>query len=339
MKAAVIPEIHGKWEVKDVTTPEPSTNQILIKIHASGLCYGDVHIAEGHLPTTNFPRTIGHEPAGEIVKLGDGVTTRNIGDRVGVPWVQASCGRCEWCLRGKSMFCTEQIATGINAPGSHAEYMIAFADATTLIPNEISYEQAAPIFCAGYTVWSGLRFADPKPHEKVAVLGIGGLGHLAIQYSKAAGFHTTAITHSKDKEEMAMKLGADSVVNNGESLKQDGSHSGNGNGGGADIMLVTNNSYKTVGDAMKGLRPDGRVVLMGFSGEPLVITSDIIVNRWRIIGSTQNGKEYLYEALDYVAKGKVKVIAENFSLDDIAEAYEKVTSGNVRFRAVIKNQT
>jgi alcohol dehydrogenase len=329
MKAAVVPEIHGKWQVKEVPTPEPSTNQVLIKIHASGLCYTDVHITEGHLPTSSFPRTIGHEPAGEIVKLGDGVITRKIGDRVGVPWVQASCKRCEWCLRGKAMFCQEQIATGINAPGSHAEYMVAFADATTLLPKEISYEQAAPVFCAGYTVWSGLRFADPKPHEKVAVLGIGGLGHLAIQYSKAAGFHTTAITHSKDKEELAMKLGADSVVNNGDALKQEG-------GGGADVLLVTSNSYKAVGDALKGLRPDGRMVLMGFSGEPFMMTSEIIGNRWRIIGSTQNGQEYLYEALDYVAKGKVKIIAESFALDDIAEAYEKVASGNVRFRAVIK---
>ncbi len=249
------------------------------------------------------------------------------------------------------MFCAEQIATGINAPGSHAEYMIAFADATTLLPKEISYEQAAPVFCAGYTVWSGLRFADPKPHEKIAVLGIGGLGHLAIQYSKAAGFHTTAITHSKDKEELARKLGADSVVNNGYALKRDVISSKNGNNGsssssnssnsvgggnGVDVLLVTSNSYKAVGDALKGLRPDGRVVLMGVSAEPLVLTVEAMRNRWRILGSTQNGQEYLYEALDYVAKGKVKIIAETFSLDDIAEAYEKVASGNVRFRAVIK---
>jgi len=329
MKAAVIPQIHGKWQVKEVPTPHPSTNQVLIKIHASGLCYGDIHISEGHLPTSHFPRTIGHEPAGEIVELGEGVTTRNIGDRVGVPWVQTSCGRCEWCQRGKSMFCADQIATGINAPGSHAEYMVAFANSTTLIPNEISYEQAAPVFCAGYTVWSGLRFSDPKPHEKISVLGIGGLGHLAIQYSKSAGFHTTAITHSKDKEELASKLGADVVVNNGNSLKQSG---------GADIILVTSNSYKEIGDALKGLRPDGRLVLMGFSGEPLVISSEIIPNRWRILGSTQNGQEYLYEALDFVAKGKVKIIAETYSLDDIALAYDKVASGNVRFRAVIANK-
>jgi alcohol dehydrogenase len=154
------------------------------------------------------------------------------------------------------------------------------------------------------------------------------LDHLVIRYSKAVGFQTIAITHSKDKEELAMKLGADSVVNNGDALKQEG--------GGADVLLVTSNSYKAVGDALKGLRPDGRMVLMGFSGEPFMITSEIIGNRWRIIGSTQNGQEYLYEALDYVAKGKVKIIAESFELDDIVEAYEKVASGNVRFRAVIK---
>jgi len=327
MQAAVVPAIHGKWEVKDVPTPHPATNQVLIKIHASGLCYTDVHITEGHLPTSAFPRTIGHEPAGEIVEVGSGVTSRKIGDRVGVPWVQASCGRCEWCQRGKPMFCAQQIGTGVNTPGSHAEYMVAYADTTTLLPNGISYEQAAPVFCAGYTVWSGLRFADPKPHEKIAVLGIGGLGHLAIQFSKAAGFYTIGITHSTDKEELARKLGADMVVSNGDALKR---------AGGADVILVTSNSYKPASEVLKGLRPDGRLVLMGVSAEPLVVTAEIIGNRSRIIGSTQNGPEYLYEALDYVAQGKVKIIAETYSLDDIARAYENVAAGNVRFRAVIK---
>jgi len=152
MKAAVVPQIHEKWVVKDVPTPSPSNNQVLIKIHASGLCYTDVHITEGHLPSSAFPRTIGYEPAGEIVDLGNGVTSRKIGDRVGVPWVQSSCKRCEWCQRGKPMFCVDQVSTGINAPCSHAEYMVAYANATTLLPSEISYEQAAPVFCAGYTV-------------------------------------------------------------------------------------------------------------------------------------------------------------------------------------------
>src|SRR6266581_7704273 len=201
MRATVVAATNARWEVKDVPTPQPGPNQVLIRIRASGLCYTDVHITKGHIPT-QFPRTLGHEPVGEVTAVGPGVTTRRVGDRVGVPWVQASCGRCEWCLRGQPMFCGEQVATGIGMPGSHAEYMPAYADATMPLPDGVSYEQAAPIFCAGYTVWSGLRWANPMPHERVAVLGIGGLGHLAVQYAKAAGFETIAISHSPDKDRM-----------------------------------------------------------------------------------------------------------------------------------------
>jgi len=328
MKAAVVPKIGGKWEVKEVPTPHPAANQVLIKMHASGLCYTDVHITEGHLPTGAFPRTIGHESAGEIVEVGEGVTSRKIGDRVGVPWFQASCGRCEWCLRGKPMFCARQIGTSIGIQGSHAEYMVAYADATMLLPDGLAYEQAAPVFCAGYTVWSGLRWANPKPRERIAVVGIGGLGHLALQYSKAAGFDTIAITHSKDKEELARKLGADLVVSDGQGLR---------GAGGADVILATSNSYKAAADTLRGLKPDGRLMFIGGSDEPFTIPSpgEFLMNRHQIIGSSQNGREYLYEALDYVAKGKVKVMAETFPLDEIANAYEKVANGKVRFRAVI----
>jgi alcohol dehydrogenase len=332
MLAAVVPSINGKWEVKEVVKSQPDTNQVLIKIHASGICYTDVHITKGALGV-KFPNTIGHEPAGEVVALGEGVRTRKVGDRVGVPWVQSTCGRCEWCQRGKVLFCPNQIATGINIAGSHAEYMVAYAEATQLIPDGLSYDQAAPIFCAGYTVYSGLRFADPKPYERVAVVGIGALGHLGIQYSKAAGFETIAVTHSKkDKEELAYKLGADSVVADGQELLKEGR-----NGGGADVILATSNSYKATEDALKGLRPDGRFILMGVSTtEPLTIYPDILFKRSRIIGSTQNHREHLYEALDYVAKGKVKVMTEIFSLEEISNAYNKVANGDVRFKAVIE---
>src|SRR5215467_5288817 len=327
MKAAVVPAVKAKWEVKEVPTPKPEANQVLIKIHASGLCYTDVHLTRGEFPA-QFPRTLGHEPAGEIVAVGPGVRTRRVGDRVGVPWVQASCGRCEWCQRGKPAFCMQQIGTGLQTQGSHAEYMPAYADSTVLLPDGLTYEQAAPIFCAGYTVWSGLRWADPKPHERIAVVGIGGLGHLALQYSKAAGFETIAITHSKDKEELARKLGADVVVSDGQGLR---------GAGGADVILATSNSYKAAADTLRGLRPDGRLMFIGASDEPFTIPSpgEFLMNRHQIIGSNQNGREYLYEALDYVAKGKVKVMAETFHLDDVAHAYEKVANGKVRFRAVI----
>ena len=198
--------------------------------------------------------------------------------------------------------------------------MLAYADATMLLPDGTSYEQAAPVFCAGYTVWSGLRWANPKPHERIAVVGIGGLGHLAVQYSKAAGFETIAITHSKDKEELAHKLGADVVVSNGQGLKE---------AGGADVVLATSNSYKAASDTLKGLRPDGRLMLIGGSDEPFIISSafEFFVNHLQLIGSTQNHREYLYEALDYVAKGKVKVMAETFPLDNISDAYERVANG------------
>jgi alcohol dehydrogenase len=331
MKAAVVPKIGSKWEVREVPTPEPSANQVLIKIRASGLCYTDVHMTEGKLSVPiEFPRTIGHEPVGEVVALGEGVTTRKVGDRVGVPYIQASCGRCEWCLRGKPMFCAQRIGTGIGIQGSHAEYMVAYADSTMPIPGGLADEQAAPVFCAGYTVWSGIRWANPKPHERIAVVGIGGLGHLALQYSKAAGFETIAITHSKDKVELAHKLGAEVVVSDGQGLRE---------AGGADIILATSNSYKAASDTLRGLRPDGRLMFIGASDEPFTISSpgELWLNRLQIIGSNQNGREYLYEALDYVAKGKVKVMAETFHLDDVADAYEKVANGNVRFRAVIKD--
>src|SRR5919201_1496890 len=337
MLSSVIPSVNAKWEVKEIPTPQAGTNQVLIKIHASGICYTDVHITKGGLGV-KFPYTIGHEPAGEIVALGEGVSTRKVGDRVGVPWVQSTCGRCDWCQRGKLSFCPNQIATGINIAGSHAEYMVAYADATQLLPDGLSYEQAAPIFCAGYTVYSGLRFADPKPHERVAVVGIGGLGHLGIQYSKAAGFETIAVTHSKDKEELAYKLGADSVVADGEALLKEKGHSSTSPGrGGADVILATSNSYKATADSIKGLRPDGRVILMGVSStEPLTISPEILFKRARIIGSTQNDREHLYGALDYVAKGRVGVMTEIFPLEEISNAYNKVANGNVRFKAVIE---
>jgi alcohol dehydrogenase len=328
MKAAIVPAANAPWVVKDVPTPEPGPTQVLIKIHASGLCYTDVHQTKGELPGV-FPRTLGHEPVGEIVALGSAVRTRRIGDRVGVPWVQATCGRCEWCLRGKPMFCAEQLGTGGAVPGGHAEFMLAYEDATMLIPEKLSYEQAAPIFCAGYTVWSGLRWADPQPGERVAVVGIGGLGHLAIQYAKAAGFHTIAVSHSPDKDKLIRELGADEVVRDAQGLAA---------AGGADVVLGTSNSVDAMAASIAGLRPDGRLVVMGFEAKPLPVSpADLIMRRVRILGSQQNGRQYLYEALDLAARGKVKVIAETFPLRDIARAYDKVAAGKVRFRAVITN--
>jgi alcohol dehydrogenase len=326
MQAAVVPAVSSSWQIKDVPQPQPGANQVLVKMHASGICYTDVHETLGHIPG-QFPRILGHEPVGEIVALAPDVSTRKVGDRVGTAWIQSTCGRCEWCQRGRRMFCPYLKSTGIDVQGGHAEYMLMNADATYLIPDKVSYEQAAPIFCAGYTVYSGLRWADPKPHERVAVLGIGGLGHLAVQYAKAAGFHAIAISHSPEKDKMIRDLGADKIVRDGKSL---------GAAGGADVILSTSNSTKSMVDSIQGLRPDGRLVTMGVGEEPLSISlMDLISKRIRIIGSQQNGPEYLYEALDFVAQGKVKTIVETYPLAEAQKAYQRVVEGKARFRAVL----
>src|SRR5213596_1882478 len=318
MKAAVVTAPNEKWRIHEVLTPKPGPNQVLIRIRASGICYTDVHQTKGELPGP-FPRTLGHEPAGEIVAVGPGVTSRKVGDRVGVPWIQSTCGRCEWCSRGRKMFCAGQKSTGMDLQGGHAEYMPMYADATSLIPDGVSYEQAAPIFCAGYTVWSGLRWARPQPHERVAVLGIGGLGHLAVQYAKAAGFETIAVSHSPDKDKMIRDLGADEIVRDGKGLAA---------AGGADVILSTSNSTKAMVDSIQGLRPDGRLVTMGAGAEPISVSlMDLISKRIRIIGSQQNGPEYLYEALDFVAQGKVKTIVETYPLAEAPRAYDRVAAG------------
>ncbi len=325
MKAVVIPHVHGAWTVSQVAIPEPKHDEVLIKLHASGICYSDVHLTQGSLPG-KFPQILGHEPAGEIVAVGAAVTSRTVGDRVGLAWNQRSCGRCEWCLGGRPRFCLHGISTGIEVAGSHAEYMSAPADATMLIPDALSYEQAAPIFCAGYTVWGGLQYADPKPHERVAVVGIGGLGHLAVQYAKAAGFETIAVTHSPDKRALATQLGADAVVESGAELAALG---------GADIILGTGNSHQAMVDAIAGLRPEGRLVWMGVAEDPFVVPARLFEQRGRIVASGQNGAQYLYEALDLAARGKVRVMEECFPIDQAAEAYERVATGKARFRAVL----
>ena len=326
MRAAVVTAINGPWEVKDVPRPEPGPNQVLVKMHASGVCYTDVHQTLGHIPGA-FPRILGHEPVGEVVAVAPDVTSRKVGDRVGVPWIQATCGRCEWCARGRKMFCAGQKSTGMDLQGGHAEYMPMYADATFLIPDGVAYDQAAPIFCAGYTVWSGLRWARPQPHERIAVLGIGGLGHLAVQYTKAAGFDTIAISHSPDKDKLIRELGADEIVRDGKGLAA---------AGGADIVLSTTNSTKAMVDSLQGLRPDGRIVTMGADAEPISLSiMELLTKRIQVIGSQQNGPEYLYEALDFVAKGKVKTIAETYSLAEAPKAYQRVAEGKARFRAVL----
>ncbi|MTE22525.1 cytochrome P450 [Streptomyces sp. TRM43335] len=336
MKAAVVDAPGAPWELRDVPVPEPGPGQVLVRIRASGLCHNDLWLTDGHFPFPEFGTVVvGHEGAGDVVAVGPGVTNRRPGDRVGATWVQGTCGRCDHCrlnlpLTGRSgMNCAAPVMSGLTVPGHHAEYAVVLADSTVLLPDRVTYEQAAPMLCAGYTSWSALRAADPQPHERVAVLGIGGLGHLALQFSRACGFDTVAITGSADKHGPARELGASTVVSDGRELAA---------AGGADVVLVTGTSYEAATDALQGLRPGGRLVLATIDPEgsfTIAPTSPFWARRQQVIGATHSGLEHLAEALRMVADGAVDPVIEVFPKERIAEAVSLVAKGDVRFRAVV----
>jgi len=334
MKAAVVPGKGEHWVLGDVPKPEAGPHQVLVRIHACGLCYTDVLLAQATLSFRPFPFVLGHEGVGEVVAVGEGVTTRKVGDRVGLPITQRPCGRCEFC-RGRHPYsfvtannCVAPVLTGVNVDGGHAEYIAADANGTVLLPDGIRYELAAPTVCAGYTVWAALRRANAKPGARVAVLGVGGVGHLGVQFAKAAGYHVIAITHSPDKHDLAKQLGADDVVANGDELHAIG---------GADLLLHTAPTHGPAIDAMKGLRPWAKIVLMGISADDaftfpaLALTS----HSFEIIGSAHNGPEFLAEALDIVAGGDVTPMVEVFPKERVDEAYQRLLSGQLRFKAVV----
>ncbi|SDI17261.1 alcohol dehydrogenase catalytic domain-containing protein [Nonomuraea jiangxiensis] len=338
MQAAVIPEVNTAWELREIPTPRPGPGEVLIRVRASGICYNDVLISRGIIPFPAFsPAVIGHEPAGEVVEVGAGVTARRTGDRVGVTWIQGTCGRCDYCalglpVSGQAAFrCAAPAMTGLTVPGGHAEYLVAPADATVLLPDGLDFELAAPVLCAGYTAWCAFSKGAPRPHERVAVLGVGGLGHFALQFSAAAGFETVAITRSPDKHAVARELGADLVVGSGEELLA---------AGGADVILVTGPSYAAATDSLRGLRLGGRIVLAGIDGlEPFTIPPDLarpfFAQGQQVLGATHDGPGFLEQALRVVASGKVTPKVEVFAKEQVADALDKVAKGEVRFKAVV----
>jgi D-arabinose 1-dehydrogenase-like Zn-dependent alcohol dehydrogenase len=333
MKAAVMTKIKAPWEIKNLPDPQPSERQVVIKIHASGLCGTDAHIYNGFFPVP-VPIVVGHEPVGEIVRIGSGVTDLKVGDRVGVSWNQKGCGRCIYCQKHDMNDCNgkpEGPETWINMGGGNSELMLAWADGCTLLPKNLSYELAAPLFCAGFTIASGYFNANPIPGERIAILGLGGLGHLAIQYAKAKGHPVLVITSSEDKIPLAKQLGADEVV-----IAKDHAGKALAKAGGANIILNTSNSNKLASQSLEGLLPEGRLVTMGIDNEKIELSSmDMILKRLRIVGSGQNKRSDLVDILYLAAEGKVKPIIEVYRLEQINEALQRLINGKVRFRAVI----
>ena len=329
MRAAVITQFNQPWEIRQLPDPRPDAGQVLIRIRASGMCGTDVHVHHGLLPVST-PVVAGHEPVGEIVELGAGVTGLRVGDRVGVHWNQKGCGRCAMCQSGREAACP-QAQSWMNLGGGNSELMLAWATGCTLLPDGLDEVTAAPIFCAGYTVMSGLRNADPKPGERVAILGLGGLGHLALQFSRAVGLPTLALTGQASKMGELRSMGADEVLVIGEDAGKALSDAG-----GADVILSTTNSGKQVASAFRGLRPGGRLVNMGLTDGPIPLDPmSLILGQRQLRGSSQDERSDLYEALQLVASGKVKPVIETYPLDEVNAVRERLEAGKVRYRAVL----
>lgn len=332
MRAAVLEEFNKPFRLVSVPDPKPGPGQLLLRIEACGLCGTDVHVHHGHLAGMVKPPVVtGHEPVGRVVELGAGVTDFKVGDRVGAGWVQKGCGRCALCQSHRFWLC-HQGQTWIQLGGGHAELMLAWAGGSTLVPDGVSSEDAAPMFCAGYTAISSYRMAHPEPGDRVAVVGIGGLGHLALQIAKAYGHEVVAVTGTESKTAEARELGADHVVVAGD-------HAGQSlmKAGGADVIVCTTNSADHVSQALSGLRPRGRLVSAGALGAPIQVQSfELMFPPRSIIGGTQGDRRDLVDLLDLLAKKKIKPKLEVYPLDQFNEVLTRQTEGKVRYRAVFK---
>jgi D-arabinose 1-dehydrogenase-like Zn-dependent alcohol dehydrogenase len=331
MRAAVLTEFNKDWQIQTLPDPRPAPGQVLIRIHASGMCGTDLHAHHGHLGAKP-PIVLGHEPAGEIVELGAGVLDLKVGDRVGVFWNQKGDGRCAVCQAGRPQHCPNA-QSWIHLGGANSELMLAWASGCALIPDGLSFELAAPLFCGGYTVMSGLRNGEPKPGERVAVLGMGGLGHMALQLSKAVGLETFAITGQADKKAELKGFGADEVLLSGDDPGQALQAAG-----GADVILSTTNSAKQIAAAFAGLRPGGRFVNMGVPDGPLTINPNVLMwGQRQLRGSSQDERSDLFEALTLAAAGKVTPKIELYPLARANEVRERLQAGKVRYRAVLQH--
>lgn len=333
MRAAVLQSFNQPWQVKDLPDPTPGPGQVVIRIRASGVCGGDVHLHHGQFPLKP-PLVAGHEPVGDIAALGPGVLGLKVGDRVGVPWLQRGCGRCEECQAGNPGGCVEGGQTWMHLGGGNSELMLAWADGCVALPEGLSYEEAAPIFCAGYTVFSGLRAGRPEPGARVAVMGIGGLGHLALQYSRALGFATIAVTSSDDKKAEAKRFGADEVVvardEPGKALKALG---------GVDVILSTTENVAQIANAFTGLKRGGRLVSVGAPSQPIPVNPmNLIMGQVQLVGSTQGPRRDLVDALKLSAKGKVKPMLELYPLEKVNDVLQRLMDGKVRYRAILQHR-
>ncbi|MGZ0050587.1 alcohol dehydrogenase AdhP [Brevibacillus gelatini] len=334
MKAAVVNEFHQKLEVKEVPVPEVGYGEVLVKIKTCGVCHTDLHAAHGDWPVKpKLPLIPGHEGVGVVEKLGEGVTSLKLGDRVGIPWLFSACGECEYCLTGWETLCQKQLNGGYSADGAYAEYCVAPAAYVARIPDELGDVEAAPILCAGVTTYKALKVANVKPGEWVAIYGIGGLGHIALQYAKAMGYNVVAVDIHKEKLDLAKELGADLTVNGSETDPVQAIQEQVGGVHGAISVAVTKKAFE---QAYKSVRRGGSLVVVGLPNAELPIPIfDTVLNGVTVKGSIVGTRKDMQEALDFAARGKVRAIIETQPLDNINEVMERLEKGQVNGRVVL----
>ena len=332
MKAAQISKPGGDWELVERDIPEPQSGQVRVKVEACGICHSDVLVKDGGWPGLQYPRVPGHEIAGRIDAVGDNVVGWTSGQRVGVGWHGGHCFVCAQCSRGDFAMCVNRKVTGIDFDGGYAEYMIAPATSLAAIPDEVPAEEAGPFMCAGVTVFNALRHSGARAGQLVAVQGIGGLGHLGIQYAKRMGFRTVAINRGKDKEGLAHDLGAHHYI---DASAQDAAAELQKLGG-ANVILATAPNAQAISALADGLSPDGKLLVPAAPVEPLSINMfSLIIRRSSVAGWYSGTAKDSQDTMEFSALSHVHPMIEKYPLDRVAEAYERMHSGKVRFRVVL----
>jgi alcohol dehydrogenase, propanol-preferring len=332
MKAAVVPEFGARLEILDVPVPRPGPGQVLVKIEASGLCHTDIHAARGDWPVKpKMPLVPGHEGVGTIVAVGDGDLPVGVGDRVALPWLGRACGHCRYCITGWETYCVTPEFMGYTIDGSYAEFAIGYASHVVKVPDGVSSFDAAPITCAGVTTYKGLKVARPQPGETAMIVGIGGLGHLALQYAKIFGTRTVAVDVEDEKLQVAKDLGADHVIDaRGDQLAETQAL------GGVDVAVVTVPSPAAMRAAHASLNPNGRLVLIGLPADNKLELPvfETVLRGISVIGSLVGTRNDLAECFQMHAEGRTRVIAEPRQLEDVNECFEEVLAGRVPARLV-----
>jgi D-arabinose 1-dehydrogenase-like Zn-dependent alcohol dehydrogenase len=332
MKAAQIPKAGADFQIVEREIPKPGAGQVLIKVQACGVCHSDVLIKEGMWPGIQYPRVPGHEVVGEINELGEGVSEWKQGQRVGVGWHGGQDGTCLSCRRGDFRNCRNLKIPGISYDGGYQQYMVAPAEALAAVPESLDAAEAAPLLCAGLTTFNSLRHSGALPGDLVAVQGIGGLGHLGIQYANKFGYKVAAIGRGSENAALAKKLGASVYI---DSKSTNAAQALQGLGG-AQVILATAPSSKAMSELIDGLGPNGKLIVIGATFDPIEVTPVQLITGSRAIQGWSTGTPADSEdTLRFTELTGVRPMIETYPLEKAAEAYARMMSGNAQFRVVL----